>query len=36
LIDGERDADLLCKGMGTSGEQLMLNLIEELNKMALQ
>ncbi len=36
LIDGERDADLLCKGMGTSGEQLMLNLIEELNKLGLQ
>ncbi|MBL1277092.1 MAG: hypothetical protein COB30_013490 [Ectothiorhodospiraceae bacterium] len=36
LIDGERDADLLCKGMGTSGEQLMLNLIDELNKMGLQ
>ena len=36
LIDGERDADLLCKGMGASGEQLMLNLIEELNKLGLQ
>lgn len=36
LINGERDADLLCKGMGTSGEQLMLNLIEELNKLGLQ
>ena len=36
LIDGERDADLLCKGMGASGEQLMLNLIDELNKMGLQ
>lgn len=36
LIDGERDADLLCKGMSTSGEQLMLNLIDELNKLALQ
>ncbi len=36
LIDGERDADVLCKGMGTSGEQLMLNLIEELNKLGLQ
>ncbi len=31
LVDGERDADILCKGMGPSGEQLMLNLIEELN-----
>lgn len=36
LVDGERDADILCKGMGPSGEQLMLNLIEELNKLALQ
>jgi hypothetical protein len=36
LIDGERDADLLCKGMGASGEQLMLNLIDELNKLGLQ
>jgi len=36
LIDGERDADLLCKGMSASGEQLMLNLIDELNKLALQ
>ena len=36
LIDGERDADLLCRGMSTSGEQLMLNLIEELNKLGLQ
>jgi hypothetical protein len=36
LIDGERDADVLCKGMAASGEQLMLNLIDELNKLALQ
>ena len=36
LLDGERNPDILCKGMGTSGEQLMLNLIEELNKLALQ
>ena len=36
LIDGERDPDVLCKGMQTSGEQLMLNLIDELNKLALQ
>ena len=36
LIDGERDADLLCMGMSASGEQLMLNLIEELNKLGLQ
>ncbi len=36
LVDGERDADILCKGMGPSGEQLMLNLIDELNKLAPQ
>ncbi len=35
-IDGERELDILCKGMGASGEQLMLNLIEELNKLAPQ
>ena len=34
LLDGERDADVLCKGMGPSGRQLMLNLLEELNKLA--
>ena len=36
LVDGERDPEILCQGMGPSGEQLMLNLIEELNKLALQ
>ena len=36
LVDGERDADVLCKGMAHSGEQLMLNLIDELNKLAPQ
>jgi len=36
LIDGERNADILCKGMGPSGEQLMLNLIDELNKLSPQ
>ena len=36
MVDGERDADILCKGMGPSGEQLMLNLIDELNKLAPQ
>ena len=34
LLDGERDADVLCKGMGPSGQQLVLNLLEELNKLA--
>jgi hypothetical protein len=36
LVDGERDPEVLCQGMGPSGEQLMLSLIEELNKLALQ
>jgi len=36
LVDGERDPDVLCQGMGPSGEQLMLNLIEELNKLGVQ
>ncbi|VAX01101.1 hypothetical protein MNBD_GAMMA22-2546 [hydrothermal vent metagenome] len=30
LIDGERDLDILCKGMTISGEKLMVNLINEL------
>jgi len=36
LVNGERDPDVLCKGMSTSGEQLVLNLLDELNKLALQ
>jgi len=36
LLDGERNADLLCNGMSTSGEKLMLNLLDELNKLAQQ
>jgi hypothetical protein len=34
LLDGERDPDVLCKGMGTSGKELVLNLLDELNKLA--
>jgi len=34
LLDGERNADVLCKGMGPSGKQLVLNLLDELNKLA--
>ena len=34
LLDGERDPDVLCKGMGPSGEQLVLNLLDELSKLA--
>ncbi len=36
LIDGERDLDILCKGMTVSGEKLMVNLINELAAMAEQ
>ncbi len=32
LIDGERDPDILTKGMGTQAEQLTLSILEELNK----
>lgn len=34
LIDGERDADKLSQGMDTSGKQLVLDLLQELNKLA--
>lgn len=34
LLNGERDVDALCKGMDTSGRQLVINLLEELNKLA--
>jgi hypothetical protein len=36
LANGERDPDALCQGMGASGEQLVLSLLEELNKLTLQ
>jgi len=36
LLDGERNPDVLCKGMGPSGQQLVLSLLEELNKLAEQ
>ncbi|HID49487.1 MAG TPA: hypothetical protein EYP40_07750 [Chromatiales bacterium] len=36
LIDGERDPEVLCKGMGPSGEQLVLAIIDELNRLAEQ
>jgi hypothetical protein len=32
LINGERDPDKLCKGMNAQTEQLVLGIIEELNK----
>jgi streptomycin 6-kinase len=36
LLDGERNPDVLCKGMGPSGQQLVLNILEELNMLAEQ
>lgn len=36
LLQGERDPDVLCKGMGPSGEQLVLNILDELNQMSPQ
>lgn len=35
LVDGERDPNVLCQGMSHMGEQLVLSLLEELNKMGL-
>ncbi|MCG6887668.1 MAG: hypothetical protein LJE74_10705 [Proteobacteria bacterium] len=36
LIDGERDPDVLCQGMGPSGAQLVITIIDELNKLTEQ
>ena len=36
LINGERDVDVLCKGMQDSGRQLVQGLIEELEKLTPQ
>jgi hypothetical protein len=33
LIDGERDADKLSRGMGPQGRSLLLSIIEELAKL---
>jgi len=33
LVDGERDAGKLCKGMGALGKELVMNLLEELAKL---
>lgn len=35
LIDGERDAERLCKGMSARGEQLMLGILDQLAKLDL-
>jgi hypothetical protein len=34
LINGERDPDRLTQGMSARGGQLMLNLLDELGKLA--
>ena len=36
LLKGERDPDVLCKGMGPSGEKLVLNILDELNQLTPQ
>ncbi|HHJ12372.1 MAG TPA: hypothetical protein ENK00_04250 [Chromatiales bacterium] len=33
LVEGERDPEILCKGMGKQGEQLMLGILEELARL---
>lgn len=33
LVNGERDADELCKGMSASGESLVVSILEELGRM---
>ena len=36
LLDGERDPDVLTKKMTTNGKQLVMQLLDELNKLGLQ
>jgi hypothetical protein len=33
LVDGERDADLLCRGMGPLGRSLVLDILDELGRL---
>ena len=33
MVHGERNTDKLCEGMDTRGEKLVLNILEELNKL---
>jgi len=35
LVNGERDADQLLKGMGPLGRQLLLDILNELGKSGL-
>jgi hypothetical protein len=36
LINGERDVEVLTKGMGAMGRQLVLSILDELGKTTLQ
>lgn len=36
FVNGERNPDILCKGMSGSGEQLVLNILDELSRLNLQ
>ena len=36
LIDGERDPEVLTKRMGARGESLVLSILEELGRLAVQ
>jgi hypothetical protein len=36
LVDGERDPERLCKGMGPSGESLVVSILEELARLEPQ
>lgn len=36
LLQGERDPKVLCEGMGPSGEQLVVDILDELNRLAPQ
>jgi hypothetical protein len=33
LVDGERDAEPLCRGMGAQGESLVVTILEELGRL---
>jgi hypothetical protein len=33
LVNGERDPDALCKGMGARGESLVLSILAELGQL---
>jgi hypothetical protein len=35
MINGERNPELLCKGMSAQGEQLVLSILHELGKLGM-